>query len=125
MSKFKVVWLSRHEMTGEQLADLADFLNRPIEELEVEKINHTWQATDDAGSDHAHNKADWQLFFRRLSRNRGCVVGVFPPVALSVLRKGTRSNWWRILSPVSVADPAARKDPSAPIPFRHLRFVEL
>lgn len=125
MNNFKVVWLSRHPMTGEQLADLADFLNRPVEELVVEQVNHTWQATEDAAADHAHNGADWRLFFGRLSRGRGCVVGVFPPVALSVLRKGTRAVWWRILSPVSAADPAARKDPSAPMPFKHLRYVEL
>ena len=122
--KRKVMWLSRHELTQDQITDLARFLNAEIDDLDIESRNVTWQATAVAGDDHARNKAEWVCIFGKL--NRGDVVaGVSPPVALEALSALHRQFWWRVVTPVSESVPALRKDPTAPMPFRHLRWSKV
>lgn len=62
---------------------------------------------------------------RTLVGDDGILAGVFPPVALSVARKGVRKNGLRLFSPVSRQTREEREDGEAVIKFHHVRWVEL
>ena len=112
----RVLWLSRHEMTAEQLADL----NERFGDVEVESVNLTWQATADWRADDIRNKAEWAV----LQSKAKVIAGVFPPVALEALKKGVRKGGTILMSPVSRQAPELRVGDGA-IPFVHVRWAEL
>ena len=74
----KVVWLSRHEMTAEQV----DGLKKSIgDDVTVETVNMVWLATDDFAADEAANRDNMRALFEKYD----ILAGVFPPVAIEAL----------------------------------------
>lgn len=134
--KIPVVWLSRHPLSREQLADLAAMCEADPADVDVEMKNVTWQATPDCLADIAANAKVW----RKLIADKGKIIaGVFPPVALEALETVREQLCLEfdemtpaiamqdslIWTPVSAQDPAARADSSKPIAFKHLRWTIL
>lgn len=117
--KLKVLWLSRHEMTAEQAADLAKHLHREVANLEIVPRNVTWHATADGAADRRRNKAEWDV----LIAETPYIAGVFPPVAIEAIRRG-RPRRVRLYSPVSRQAPELRQAEGA-IPFVHVRWAEV
>ena len=110
----KVTWISRHPMGADQIVDLAAALGREVNEVQVTSQNVTWQASDDAWSDHVANEAIWS----RLLITTDIIAGVFPPVALEARPEGIT-----VLSPVSRQSKEVRADGTASIEFHHVRWA--
>lgn len=99
----KAIWLAKRPLTLEQKEDL----ERVLGELEwLPSQDVVWDPTDDSAV-----RAEFARL-RALVGCKGILAGMFPPVALSVARKGVRRNGLRLFTPVS-----SRKV--------HLRWVEL
>lgn len=114
--KRKVAWLSRHEMTAEQTADLAKTLGCELGGLEIETINHTWAASENVMSDVSANSDTW-LELAHGPSPYDVICGVFPPVALEAMC----CSLPHVYTPVSRARPDLRQG-DEPIPFEHLRW---
>lgn len=110
----KVIWLSRHEMSSAQKADLEQRLD---DSIEVETRNLTWVATTDENADRAANKATWL----KLTKSDAVICGVFPPVAIEALQGWPRGSI-NILSPVSKQ---GQRLGDGPIPFIHVRWASI
>ena len=115
--KRKVIWLSRHTMTAEQVEDLSHSVDG---ELEIESRNVTWAASVDGIADWWHNREEWRGLYNATGEG-GVLAGVFPPVAMEA--------WYRVsgihtLSPVSRQAPELRIG-DGPIPFVHVRWAIL
>lgn len=110
----KVIWLSRHEMSADQKADLEQRLG---DSVEVEMRNLTWSASTDETADRAANEATWI----KLTKSDAVICGVFPPVAIEALPSGPRRSIY-ILSPVSQQ---GQRVGDGPIPFIHLRWASI
>lgn len=124
-----IVWVSRHTMTAEQLESLKDFLKTDAE-LNIVPVILTWFATPNRESDIRRNSEAWLDLANRGFQEIGrqpIVCGVFPPVALEALFEMDFSGSIapKVLTPVSRQAPELRKDPEAPIPFVHLRWLQL
>ena len=124
----KVVFVSRHAMTGAQVADLEKYLGHKVE---VVAENITFAATEDPAADLAANKA----VLARLFGEYDAVTGVFPPVAIEAL-VSLRNELAEspvlglvedtgVLTPVSRQRAEERADGSKTIVFEHVRFAAL
>ena len=126
--KMKVVFVSRHQMTEGQKADLEKYLNVAVE---VVTENITFAATEDAAADLAANKA----ILGRLFDSYDIVTGVFPPVAIEALMSARADMIANpslgnvedtgILSPVSRQRTEERMDGTKAIAFEHVRFARI
>ena len=124
----KVVFVSRHQMTEGQKADLEKYLNVSVE---VTTENVTFAATEDAAADLAANKA----ILGRLFEEYDIVTGVFPPVALEALISARvemaadpslgNVEDTGILTPVSRQRAEERADGTKAIAFEHVRFARI
>ena len=124
----KVVFVSRHQMTDGQVADLEKCLGHKVE---VVAENITFAATENAEADLAANKA----VLARLFGEYDVVTGVFPPVAveaLASLRDELAENPvlglvedTGVLTPVSRQRAEERADGSKTIVFEHVRFARI
>ena len=124
----KVVFVSRHQMTEGQKADLEKYLNVAVE---VVTENITFSATEDAAADLAANKA----ILGRLFDGYDVVTGVFPPVALEALMSARAEmaadpslgnvEDTGVLTPVSRQCASERSDGSKVISFEHVRFARI
>ena len=124
----KVVFVSRHQMTDGQVADLEKCLGHKVE---VVAENITFAATENAEADLAANKA----VLARLFGEYDVVVGVFPPVAIEALvslRNELTENPvlglvedTGVLTPVSRQRAEERADGSKVISFEHVRFARI
>ena len=124
----KTAFVSRHEMTGTQVADLEKYLGHKVEVIQE---NVTFSATEDAAADLAANKA----VLARLFGEYDVVAGVFPPVAIEALAS-LRSELAEnpvlglvedtgVLTPVSRQRAEERADGSKTIVFEHVRFARI
>lgn len=124
----KTAFVSRHAMTGTQVADLENYLGHKVE---VTQENVTFSASEDAAADLAANKA----VLARLFGEYDVVAGVFPPVALEALaslRDELAENPalglvedTGVLTPVSRQRAEERADGSKTIVFEHVRFARI
>ena len=124
----KVVFVSRHQMTEVQKADLEKYLNSDVE---IVTENITFAATEDPAADLAANKA----ILGRLFDSYDVVTGVFPPVALEALMSARAEmasdpalgnvEDTGILTPVSRQHAEDRADGTKAITFEHVRFVRI
>lgn len=124
----KVVFVSRHQMTEGQKANLEKYLNVSVE---VVTENVTFAATEDAAADLTANKA----ILGRLFYEYDVVTGVFPPVAIEALMSARAEMAANpslgnvedtgILSPVSRQRAEERADGTKAITFEHVRFTRL
>lgn len=124
----KAVFVSRHQMTEGQKADLEKYLNVSVE---VVTENITFSATEDAAADIAANKA----ILGRLFDSYDVVTGVFPPVAIEALMSARADMIANpsignvedtgILTPVSRQRTEERMDGTKAITFEHVRFTRL
>ena len=124
----KVVFVSRHQMTEGQRADLEKYLNVSVE---VVTENITFAATEDAAADLADNKA----ILGRLFDSYDVVTGVFPPVAIEALMSARAEmaadpslgnvEDTAVLTPVSRQRAEQRMDGTKAITFEHVRFARL
>lgn len=124
----KVVFVSRHQMTEVQKADLEKYLGHKVE---VVAENVTFSATENAEADLSANKA----VLARLFGEYDVVAGVFPPVAieaLASLRDELAENPvlglvedTGVLTPVSRQRAEERADGSKTIVFEHVRFARI
>ena len=149
----RVIWLSRHPMGADQLADLAATLGCEVSELQVTSENVTWAASEDVAADRSANEAEWL----RVLKDADVVTGVFPPVAMETLAAARRRGEWTkamlafdipvlppegpedverealdeyaygrtVLSPVSRQSKIARADGTATIEFHHVRWARV
>ena len=149
----RVIWLSRHPMGADQLADLAAVLGCKAEELQVTSENVTWAASENAAADRSANEAEWL----RVLKDADVVTGVFPPVAMETLAAARHRGEWTkamlafdvpvppatvpaeierdaldeyaygrtVLSPVSRQSKAVRADGTATIEFHHVRWARV
>ena len=124
----KTAFVSRHEMTGAQVADLEKYLGHKVE---VTQENVTFSASEDAAADLAANKA----VLARLFGEYDVVAGVFPPVAIEALAS-LRSELAEnpvlglvedsgVLTPVSRQRAEEHADGSKEIVFEHVRFARI
>ena len=128
MTKAKVLWLSRHEMTKEQVDDLLKTTDG-WDGFEIETENHLWSATASEEADLAENARFLKYAFAKAD----IVAGVFPPVALEALREMRREfrqragsePFWCVATPVSEQTREERADGTAQITFRHVRWAFL
>lgn len=128
MTKARVLWLSRHEMSKEQADDLLAGTNG-WDGLEIETENHLWAATASEEADLEENSR----FLRSAFARADIVAGVFPPVALEALREMRREfrlragsePFWCVATPVSAQTREERADGTAQIVFRHVRWAFL
>jgi hypothetical protein len=111
----KIVWVSRHELTSEQLNDLAANIGVATDQIKVRNISVTWAATDNATSDYESNSNMWV----ELHRHGDIIAGVFPPVALEAMPYNAI-----VYSPVSQQKPELRIG-DGPIPFVHVRWAKI
>ena len=119
----RVLWLSRHQMTPDQVESLQKLIG---ENIEITAENITWAASADGPADRARNAAEWKLIHRRLTsggQRIAYVAGVFPPVAIEALKRG-RPRTLRLLTPVSEQLPELRVG-EGPIPYKHARWSHL
>ena len=124
----KVVFVSRHQMTDGQKADLIHYLNSDVE---IVTENITFAASEDHVADLAANKA----ILGRLFNEYDVVAGVFPPVALEALMSARADMIANpslgnvedtgILTPVSRQHAEDRADGTKAITFEHVRFVRI
>ena len=122
----KVVFVSRHAMTGAQVADLEEYLGHKVE---VVAENITFAASKDPVADLAANKA----ILGRLFNEYDVVTGVFPPVAIEALMSARAEidqslgnvEDTGILTPVSRQHAEDRADGTKAITFEHVRFVRI
>ena len=124
----KAVFVSRHQMTEGQKADLEKYLNGDVE---VVTENITFSATEDAAADLAANKA----ILGRLFDGYDVVTGVFPPVAIEALMSARADMIANpslgnvedtgILAPVSRQRTEDRADGTKAIAFEHVRFARI
>ena len=149
----RVIWLSRHPMGADQLADLAAVLGCEVSELQVTSENVTWAASEDAAADRSANEAEWL----RVLKDADVVTGVFPPVAMETLTAARHRGEWTkamlafdipvlppegpgdvereeldeyaygrtVLSPVSRQSKSVRADGTATIEFHHVRWARV
>ena len=115
-----IVWVSRHEMTAEQKADL--LRRKRLSDCDVATHNITWAATADEEADREQNRKTWDSLYTGVGEN-GIIAGVFPPVALEALRDVEMED-------VCIASPVSRQAPElrvgdGPIPFAHVRWAFL
>ena len=108
----KALWLSRHELTSDQLTDIEKKLG---DKVEVVMENITWQATEDDAADYAANFATWRRLVLKFSPD--AVLGVFPPVALESVPFGLE-----IFSPISRQNATLLADGTKQIVFEHVRW---
>lgn len=120
--KKKILWVSRHAMSQEQLDDLNKTFHRDVTMEEVETRNLIWAATGDAAADIAAN----QKTLRELIDEFNLIAGVFPPVVFEATSSpGRRFGKYCVLaSPVSRQAPELRKGEEQ-IPFVHVRWVSI
>ena len=114
----KIIWVSRHQLSANQLADLLEDLGvrNNLEQFQVVRRNIVWQATSNVLRDREENRAIWN----ELRDEASVIAGVFPPVALEA-----KPNWGsrvHVLSPVSRQAPELRVG-EGPIPFEHVRWA--
>ena len=124
----KVVFVSRHAMTGAQVADLEEYLGHKVE---VVAENITFSASENPMADLAANKA----VLARLFGEYDVVTGVFPPVAIEALvslRNELAENPvlglvedTGVLTPVSRQRAEERADGTKAITFEHVRFARI
>ena len=124
----KVVFVSRHQMTEGQKADLIHYLNSDVE---IVTENITFAATENSAADLAANKS----ILGRLFDSYDVVTGVFPPVALEALMSARADmiadpslgnvEDTGILTPVSRQSASERSDGSKVISFEHVRFARI
>ena len=124
----KVVFVSRHAMTGAQVADLEEYL---CHKVEVVAENITFAASKDPVADLAANKA----ILGRLFNEYDVVTGVFPPVAIEALMSARAEmasdpslgnvEDTGILTPVSRQCASERSDGTKSITFEHVRFARI
>ena len=124
----KVVFVSRHQMTEGQKADLEKYLNSDVE---IVTENITFAATEDPAADLAENKS----ILSRLFDSYDVVTGVFPPVALEALMSARAEmasdpalgnvEDTGVLTPVSRQHAEDRADGTKAITFEHVRFVRI
>ena len=124
----KVVFVSRHQMTEGQKADLEKYLNSDVE---IVTENITFAATEDPAADLAENKS----ILGRLFDSYDVVTGVFPPVAIEALMSARAEmasdpslgnvEDTGILTPVSRQHAEDRADGTKAITFEHVRFVRI
>ena len=121
MAKFKVLWLSRHELTNEQRTDLQNgIIPSNVDELEVNTVNVTWQNSNSKLYDKKLNVALWENLLTKYAPD--VVLGVFPPVALEAA-KLFRPNL-ALFSPISEQNATMREDGTRQIEFVHLRWSD-
>ena len=124
----KVVFVSRHAMTGAQVSDLEKYLGHKVE---VVAENITFSASENPMADLAANKA----VLARLFGEYDVVTGVFPPVAIEALvslRNELAENPvlglvedTGVLTPVSRQRAEERADGTKAITFEHVRFARI
>lgn len=124
----KVVFVSRHQMTEGQKADLEKYLNSDVE---IVTENITFAATEDPAADLAENKS----ILGRLFDSYDVVTGVFPPVAIEALMSARADmiadpslgnvEDTGMLTPVSRQCASERSDGSKVISFEHVRFARI
>lgn len=124
----KVVFVSRHQMTEGQKADLEKYLNSDVE---IVTENITFAATEDPVADLAANRA----ILGRLFNEYDVVAGVFPPVAIEALMSARAEMAadpalgnvadTGVLTPVSRQCASERSDGSKVILFEHVRFARI
>lgn len=107
----KIIWVSRHELTDDQVADFP--------RVEIIAQNITWSATADCEHDLAVNRSIWDHLVI-MAGPAGSIAGVFPPVAIESKPAGVE-----ILSPVSAQSKAVRKDGTRKIDFVHVRWAKI
>lgn len=134
--KMGVIWLSRHELSASQIADLAKEFGEKAGNVVVETRNVVWKASTNSTADIKANKEIWlKLFAEELDGTKKVITGVFPPVALEALA-GIRYEAYPdshimgelaypIMTPVSAQSVREREDGTKQIAFRHLRWVAL
>lgn len=108
-----IPWLSRHDLSPEQLGDLAARLGYAPD---VVKMPLVWAASDDPVADDRANSLIWESLDKY-----PIVLGVFPPVALE--SRGALHP--TCLSPVSRQTASERADGTRQIAFIHLRWAEV
>ena len=107
----KVLWLSRHEMTGEQMADLRRLLEKEglpdNAEFRVVWVNMTFPAQSRDAVEQIRSTADREGFncLRDLAQERGVIAGVFPAHIAARLARSYNALP-AVLVPVSVPAPA-------------------
>ena len=124
----KVVFVSRHAMTGAQVADLEKYLGHKVE---VVAENITFSASENPMADLAANKA----LLGRLFDSYDVVTGVFPPVAIEALMSARAEmaadpslgnvEDTGVLTPVSRQCASERSDGTKAITFEHVRFARI
>ena len=124
----KVVFVSRHQMTEGQKADLEKYLNSDVE---IVTENITFAATENTAADLAENKS----ILGRLFDSYDVVTGVFPPVAIEALMSARAEmasdpslgnvEDTGVLTPVSRQRAEDRADGTKAITFEHVRFVRI
>ena len=122
----KILWLSRHELTNDQVEDLKKILGDRQINIEVENV--TWDSSNDPQFDLLINKLKW---LDLIDKSR-LICGVFPPVAIEALvcpsgNPGLDKEISDVVlySPVSQQDRKIREDGSATIEFKHLRWCRI
>lgn len=122
----KILWLSRHELTNDQIEDLWKLFGDRSIEIKTENV--TWVATDNPEDDQILNKLMWM----NLINESNLILGVFPPVAIEALTApGNNPDIDKVISevclysPVSKQDKKIREDGSATIEFKHLRWCRI
>lgn len=76
----KVLWLSRHEMTSEQVANLKAV--EGFSDAEIVRGKIAWHVSESEEADDEENAEEWR---RIASAGYDVVIGVFPPVAITGL----------------------------------------
>ena len=134
--KVGVIWLSRHELSARQIADLAKEFGEKPRNLVVETRNIGWKASTNCAKDIVANEEIWKLLFaEELDGGKKVITGVFPPVALEALAKIRHEAYgdstimgelaYPVMTPVSAQSVKGREDGTKQIAFRHLRWVAL
>lgn len=134
--KMGVIWLSRHELSARQIADLAKGFGEKAKNVVVETRNVVWKASTNSAADIKANEEMWlKMFAEELDGTKKVITGVFPPVALEALAKIRHETYpdshimgelaYPIMTPVSAQSVKEREDGTRQIEFRHLRWVDL
>ena len=138
----KIIWCSRHPMSGVQLEDLVsvDAMGGDIACLfegeqdfpVIETENLLWAGTENWWEDIPANEKTWERLLEWDENSRTqqrLVLGVFPPVALEALvawRRAHRSEEEVIvMTPVSAQTTETRADGTKAVEFSHVRWAYL
>ncbi len=117
----KVVWVSRHEMTKEQKADLERLLGEKVNVRHAPDV--VFAATGDVAEDAKRNAITVNVVIS----DADVIAGVFPPVffeCLFIFGGQALTDYRPVYSAVSAQKAEERTDGKA-IQFRHVRWARV